>query len=392
MSQSQPENTCIQTETHGRVGLIRLDRPKQLNALNDALMDQLGDALLMFDGIGGFGMAAAWCGIETVVSCEIGAFGSDVLASLFPAAYHHKDIRTLTKTIIDERLFPRFGADYGRRTILTGGFPCQPFSSTGKRRGAADDRYLWPEMLRIIGDVRPRWVIGENVAGILSMVQPAHVATLESEPDLFGAGNELQTKCGQYTVHRICKDFEAIGYTIRPVVIPACAVGAPHRRDRVWFLASDAAADGEHWRAHDNPASAPASNATSKPRGRGAECEQQENGSEEGSQLLGGSRGWVRSPRGCFRDFPNESPVRTDDDGICPESLRRRIRADFADCLSDDEIEEAIHRADKRFNEEALRAAGNAIVPQVAYEIIRGIVEIERGEHFPDVRKEADKV
>ena len=224
------------------------------------------------------------------------------------------------------------------------------------------------------------------------MVQPAHIATLESEPDLFGAGNELQTKCGQYTVHRICKDFEAIGYTIRPVVIPACAVGAPHRRDRVWFLAADAAADSEHWRAHDNPASAPASNATSEPRGRGAECKQQENGSEEGSQLLGGSRGWVRSPRGCFRDFPNESPVRTDDDGICPESLRRRIRADFADCLSDDEIEEAIHRADKRFNEEALRAAGNAIVPQVAYEIIRGIVEIERGEHFPDVRKEADKV
>ena len=123
------------------------------------------------------GAAAAACevwpgtrggGIETVVSCEIGAFGSDVLASLFPAAYHHKDIRTLTKTIIDERLIPRFGADYGRRTILTGGFPCQPFSSTGKRRGAADDRYLWPEMLRIIGDVRPRWVIGENVAGILS--------------------------------------------------------------------------------------------------------------------------------------------------------------------------------------------------------------------------------
>lgn len=113
---------------------------------------------------------------------------------------------------------------------------------------------------------------------------------------------------------------------------------------------------------------------------------------KKGGQLLGGSRGWVRSPRGCFRDFPNESPVRTDDDGICPESLRRRIRADFADCLSDDEIEEAIHRADKRFNEEALRAAGNAIVPQVAYEIIRGIVEIERGEHFPDVRKEADKV
>ena len=346
----------------------------------------------LFDGIGGFGMAAAWCGIEMVVSCEIGAFGSDVLASLFPAAYHHKDIRTLTKTIIDERLIPRFGADYGRRTILTGGFPCQPFSSTGKRRGAADDRYLWPEMLRIIGDVRPRWVIGENVAGILSMVQPAHVVTLESEPDLFGAGNELQTKCGQYTVHRICKDCEAIGYTIQPMVIPACSVGAPHRRDRVWFLAFDAAADGaDRWPA-GRPASASAADTDGKHRGGGAECKQQEIGGEKRGELLGGSRGRVCSPRGCFRDFPNESPVRTDDDGICPESLRRRIRADFADCLSDDEIEEAIHRADKRFNEEALRAAGNAIVPQVAYEIIRGIVEIERGEHFPDVRKEADKV
>ena len=345
----------------------------------------------LFDGIGGFGMAAAWCGIETVVSCEIGAFGSDVLASLFPAAYHHKDIRTLTKTIIDERLIPRFGADYGRRTILTGGFPCQPFSMAGKRRGAADDRYLWPEMLRIIGDIRPRWVIGENVAGILSMVQPVHVATLESEPDLFGAGDELQTEYRQFTVHQICKDFEAIGYSIQPVVIPACAIGAPHRRDRVWFLASDAAADGEHWGADCIPSSAPATDTAGEPRGSGDECEQQENGSEEGGQLLGGSRGWVGSPRGCFRDFPNESPVRTDDDGICPESLRRRIRADFAGCLSKDEIEEAIRRADKRFNEEALRAAGNAIVPQVAYEIMRGIIEIERGEHFPDVREEAHK-
>lgn len=122
------------------------------------------------------GAAAAACevwpgtrggGIETVVSCEIGAFGSDVLASLFPAAYHHKDIRTLTKTIIDERLIPRFGADYGRRTILTGGAAIGLVPGRLRRRPQAP-RYLWPEMLRIIGDVRPRWVIGENVAGILS--------------------------------------------------------------------------------------------------------------------------------------------------------------------------------------------------------------------------------
>ena len=147
----------------------------------------------------------------------------------------------------------------------------------------------------------------------------------------------------------------------------------------MWFVASDAAADGEHWGADCIPSTAPAADTAGEHRGGGADCEQQENGSEEGGQLLGGSRGRMGSPRRCFWDFPNESPVRTDDDGICPESLRRRIRADFADCLSKDEIEEAIRRADKRFNEEALRAAGNAIVPQVAYEIMRGIIEIERG-------------
>ena len=147
----------------------------------------------------------------------------------------------------------------------------------------------------------------------------------------------------------------------------------------------------DRWPA-DRPSTSSAADTDGKYQGGWIECKQQEIGGEKRGELLGGSRGRVCSPRGCFRDFPNESPVRTDDDGICPESLRRRIRADFADCLSDDEIEEAIHRADKRFNEEALRAAGNAIVPQVAYEIIRGIVEIERGEHFPDVRKEVDKV
>ena len=122
------------------------------------------------------GAAAAACEVwpgtrggdfKTVVSCEIGAFGSDVVASLFPAAYHHKDIRTLTKTIIDERLIPRFGADYGRRTILTGGAAIGPVPGRLRRRPQAP-RYLWPEMLRIIGDIRPRWVIDENVAGILS--------------------------------------------------------------------------------------------------------------------------------------------------------------------------------------------------------------------------------
>ena len=230
------------------------------------------------------GAAAAACEVwpgtrggdfETVVSCEIGAFGSDVLASLFPAAYHHKDIRTLTKTIIDERLIPRFGADYGRRTILTGGAAIELVPGRLRRRPQAP-RYLWPEMLRIIGDIRPRWVIGENVAGILSgWYNPLTSLRWKASPICSERVTSFKRNAGNTPSTGSAK-------TLKPSDIPSGrwlfrpqAVGAPHRRDRVWFLASDAAADGEHWRAHDNPASAPASNATSEPRGRGAECKQQ---------------------------------------------------------------------------------------------------------------------
>ena len=230
------------------------------------------------------GAAAAACEVwpgtrggdfETAVSYEIGAFGSDVLASLFPAAYHHKDIRTLTKTIIDERLIPRFGADYGRRTILTGGAAIGLVPGRLRRRPQAP-RYLWPEMLRIIGDIRPRWVIGENVAGILSgWYNPLTSLRWKASPICSERVTSFKRNAGNTPSTGSAK-------TLKPSDIPSGrwlfrpqAVGAPHRRDRVWFLASDAAADGEHWRAHDNPTSAPASNATSEPRGSRAECEQQ---------------------------------------------------------------------------------------------------------------------
>lgn len=96
--------------------------------------------------------------------------------------------------------------------MLTGGFPCQPFSLAGKRKGTEDDRYLWPEMLRVIRTVRPRWVVGENVFGIVNW----------SEGMVFD---------------KVCSDLEAAGYEVQPYIIPACGVGAPHRRDRCWFVA-----------------------------------------------------------------------------------------------------------------------------------------------------------
>ena len=94
-----------------------------------------------------------------------------------------------------------------------------------------DDRYLWPEFKRAIREIRPPWVVGENVAGILSMVQPSKKADMESMP-----ATEHEDK-QEFVIETICKDLEAEGYTVQPIVIPACAVGAPHRRDRVWFIA-----------------------------------------------------------------------------------------------------------------------------------------------------------
>ena len=113
--------------------------------------------------------------------------------------------------------------------IICGGFPCQPFSNAGLRQGSDDDRYLWPEMLRIIRAVQPTWVIGENVAGILSMGEQVGPATLASE--------ELADWLEDSILQNIINDLEQIGYSIQPFAIPACAVGAPHRRDRIWIVA-----------------------------------------------------------------------------------------------------------------------------------------------------------
>ena len=114
---------------------------------------------------------------------------------------------------------------------------CQPFSVAGQRKGADDNRYLWPHMLRAIHEIRPDWVIGENVAGILTMVQPGQETEVGSQSTLFGESEPVFKRRQQYVVETICRDLEREGYSVQPVLIPACSVGAPHRRDRVWFIA-----------------------------------------------------------------------------------------------------------------------------------------------------------
>lgn len=155
----------------------------------------------LFSGIGGFDLAAEWAGWTNAFNCEIDPFCQKVLKYHFPHAEQYADIRTTDFTLWR-----------GRIDVLTGGFPCQPFSLAGKRKGTADDRYLWPAMLGVIRAVRPRWVVGENVLGIVNW----------SEGMVF---------------EQVCADLEAEGYAVQSFVIPVAGVGGYHLRPRVWFVA-----------------------------------------------------------------------------------------------------------------------------------------------------------
>ena len=187
----------------------------------------------LFSGIGGAEIAATWMGWENLFHCEINPFGSRALEYWYPNSTSYEDI---TKT--------DFTPWRGRIDVLTGGFPCQPFSLAGSRKGADDDRYLWPQMLRAIREIQPAWVVGENVAGILTMVQPGDEVEVGSGSTLFGETDRKRVLLRQeYVVETICRDLEREGYEVQPFVIPACAVGAPHRRDRVWIVARRIASD-----------------------------------------------------------------------------------------------------------------------------------------------------
>lgn len=167
-------------------------------------------------------------GWENLFHCEINEWCQKVLRFHFPKSIQYDDI---TRT--------DFTPWRGKVDVLTGGFPCQPFSTAGKRRGAEDDRYLWPEMLRAIREIRPAWVIGENVDGILSMVQPGSEVTVESQASLFETSDKETLLEQEYVIETVCRDLEREGYSVQPILIPACGVGAPHKRYRVWFIASD---------------------------------------------------------------------------------------------------------------------------------------------------------
>ena len=183
----------------------------------------------VFSGIGGPEVAATMLGWDNLFHCEINPFGRKVLDYWYPNSKSYEDITTTD-----------FREWRGRVDVLTGGFPCQPFSYAGRRRGAEDDRYLWPSMYRAIDEIQPTWVVAENVAGILTMVEQGEVSKVAGTASLFDAFDDLRGRYElreTFTLQRICTDLESHGYAVQPVLVPACAVGAPHRRDRVFIVA-----------------------------------------------------------------------------------------------------------------------------------------------------------
>ena len=158
----------------------------------------------LFSGIGGLDIAAEWAGFKTIGQCEYADYPYRVLCKHWPDVPKWRDIHDVTAKSFREQ------TGIEQPTVISGGFPCQPFSAVGQRRGEADDRYLWGEMVRVISELKPRWVVGENVVGILTM-----------------------------DFDKVLLELESAGYRAETVIIPACAVNAFHRRARVFIVANN---------------------------------------------------------------------------------------------------------------------------------------------------------
>lgn len=297
----------------------------------------------LFSGIGGFDLASKWMGWENVFSCEFDPFCQSVLKHHFPTTTHYGDIRQLD------------GTKYrGTIDVLTGGFPCQPFSVAGQRRGTDDNRFLWPEMLRVIREIQPTWIVAENVRGIVSI----------------DSGLVFE---------RVCSEMEANGYEVQPFCIPACAVGAPHRRERMWFIARSNSSSKRWDDGGDNREGRciPSDERTTE------KGEQERQGWKCGIGKIGAIATDTNDKRleGCGEGMEASAEIRTASTVSCERSDQSDWPKDwreiaFATCYDgvDDGLSERLHGITvPKWRKESLRAYGNAIVPQVAYKIFQSI-------------------
>lgn len=297
----------------------------------------------LFSGIGGFDLAAQWMGWDNVFHCEWMPFPRKVLNYYWPNAISYEDITKTDFTI------HRGGID-----ILTGGFPCQPYSLAGARKGKEDSRHLWPEMLRAIREIRPNWIVGENVYGIANW----------NEGLVF---------------EEVCSELENEGYKVQPYIIPAAGVGSVHKRDRVWFIAnarnSGDSADRRKIQREAIKEDEGREESCSSPRQQvqlsdksSALFRDVSDSDNEGLQrskdnrIIGSSREESYQQPSRFictgwENFPTQPPICGGDDGL-PTRL--------------DGI--TFHK----WRNESIKGYGNAVVPQVVYQIFKTIEEYER--------------
>ena len=282
----------------------------------------------LFSGIGGFDLAAEWMGWENVFHCEREPFAQKVLQHHFPNSKLYEDIKKFDATNY-----------FGRIDILTGGFPCQPFSSAGQRKGTEDDRHLWPEMLRIIREISPRYVVGENVRGLVNW-------------------------SGGLVFEQVCADLEAEGYEVIPFILPACAKDAPHRRDRIWFVAY--------------------ANGTKSPNDKRENARKTE-------EIRGKEKGDVLGQLSCNGNATDTTKKRLHTSTSNGELGRKRFRGvcesgqhwenfptESPICSGNDGLSERLDDITfPKWRKESIKAYGNAIVPQVVFEIFKSIQIME---------------
>lgn len=283
----------------------------------------------LFSGIGGFDLAAEWMGWNNVLSCEIDQFCNKVLKYHFPNAIHYEDIKTTDFTI-----------HRGQIDILTGGFPCQPFSLAGKRRGSEDDRHLWPEMLRAIREIQPRWIVVENVFGLTNWN-------------------------GGVVFREVLSDLENEGYEVQPFIIPACAVNAPHRRDRVWIVAHAKQngsrnggvqfKEGQQLKGRRKAWGEPSSCCQNGPA---ADTKRERVAVRDAEPVRNGSHTAIKRHNSIsnWHDFPTQPPLRGRNDGVSSGLDGITV---------------------SKLRNESIKCYGNAIVPQVAPQIFKAIQQYE---------------
>ena len=302
--------------------------------------------LSLFSGIGGLDLAAEWAGFTTVGQCEFADYPMKVLEKHWPDVPRWRDIRTLTKESFYERT--------GLRTVdvISGGFPCQPFSVAGKQKGKGDDRYLWPEMLRVIRELRPRCVVGENVPGIIKIA------------------------AGQ-----VVKDLERAGYHVVVFNFEAAAVGAWHRRSRVFFvgIADVADTDGRTMR-HDCGDERKTTRKEHASRGTGtdperamadAACERIQRHAAICAAKPAERSGQMQSDA----ESGNEAVYDAMRSGCAGDARLEQLQelADGRCWASEPDVGRVAHGIPNRVDR--LKCLGNAVVPQQAYPIFKALME-----------------